>query len=254
MKFDSLSEKCNYYRSLTDYKLIPNLPVIIMLDGRSFSKVIKKRFSLPFDKRFIDMMDFTAKKLCAEIEGCRLAYVQSDEISLFLEDYKTIKSNSFFGYRLTKVLSIAASIATGYFNRELWKIYPEADPIQFDCKAWNVPNLNDVYAWFLHRQNDCVRNSKQQVAQSHYSHKQLEGLSADNQVQKLKDEKGISWWHDFRDEERYGRIVLKEKEHFRNEELGVEYDRSVWKAYPGFELNKDKDRFMELICPTPEEE
>lgn len=184
MKFNNLADKCNYYRSLTDYKLIPNQPVLVMLDGRSFSKVIKKRFKLPFDQRFIDIMNLVSIKLCESIDGCKIAYTQSDEISLFLEDYKTIKTESYFGYRLTKLLSIIPSIATGYFNREFWKIFPNADPVQFDAKVWNVPNLNEVYAWFLHRQLDCVRNSKQQVAQQYYSHKELKGIVVDDQDRK----------------------------------------------------------------------
>lgn len=38
MIFKTLEEKCNYYRSLTDYKLLPNGYIVVMLDGRSFSK------------------------------------------------------------------------------------------------------------------------------------------------------------------------------------------------------------------------
>ena len=250
MKFDSLSDKCNYYRSLTDYRLIPGQPVLVMLDGRSFSKLIKKKFALPFDDRFIEMMNKTTEKLCAEIGGAKIAYVQSDEISLFLEDYKTINTDSFFGYRLTKLLSIIPSIATGYFNKELWKIFPDSDPVQFDCKVWNVPNLNEVYSWFLYRQNDCVRNSKQQVAQKYYSHKELHGLLVDDQVQKVKDEKGISWWHDFDEGKKYGRLIWKEKEHHINQERNLEYDRSVWKSHPGFDLNKEREKFMDLIKPA----
>ena len=248
MNFKSLADKCEYYRSLTDYRLIPGLPVLVMLDGRSFSKLVKKRFNLPFDERFIEIMNMTAEKLCAEVGGARLAYVQSDEISLFLEDYQTPQTDSFFGYRLTKLLSIISSIATGYFNKEFWKLYPDLSPAQFDCKAWNVPNLNEVYACFLHRQNDCVRNSKQQVAQQYYSHKELQGLLLDEQIQKLKDEKGISWWHDFSEGEKYGRLIWKETEHHIDTDRGIEYDRSVWKTHPGFNLNGEgRDTFMGLI-------
>ena len=44
----------------------------------------------------------------------------------------------------------------------------------FDCKCWNVPTYNDVFAWFLFRQIDCVRNSKQQAAQTYICHKKLQ--------------------------------------------------------------------------------
>ena len=42
MKFNSLKDKCEYYRSMTDYKVMPNCSIIIMLDGHCFSKKVKK--------------------------------------------------------------------------------------------------------------------------------------------------------------------------------------------------------------------
>lgn len=86
MKFNSLKEKYNYYRSLTDYRLIQNSYVMVMLDGRSFSKKIKKCFERPFSKGFINIMNNTAKYLCEKVGGCKIAYVQSDEITLILKD------------------------------------------------------------------------------------------------------------------------------------------------------------------------
>ena len=55
MTFETLKDKCLYYRSLTDYKLMPSSYVICMLDGRSFSKIIKNKFKKPFDETFAQM-------------------------------------------------------------------------------------------------------------------------------------------------------------------------------------------------------
>ena len=77
-----------------------------MLDGRSFSKMVKNKFELPFDDNFIDMMNETAKYICKKIQGALFAYVQSDEISILLSD----KGDTFFGGRLNKMQSIIASI------------------------------------------------------------------------------------------------------------------------------------------------
>ena len=38
MNFKNLEDKCLYYRNLSDYRLVPNQYVIMMLDGRAFSK------------------------------------------------------------------------------------------------------------------------------------------------------------------------------------------------------------------------
>ena len=97
MKFQSLKEKCEYFRSLSDYKLVPNSYVIIMLDGRSFSKMIKNKYKKPFDETFIDMMNETAKYLLQNVQGVKFAYVQSDEISILVTDFDTPMTDSPFG-------------------------------------------------------------------------------------------------------------------------------------------------------------
>ena len=79
---------------------------------------------------------------------------------------------------------------------------------QFDCKCWTVPNQNEAFAWFLYRQLDCVKNSKQQTAQTYLPHKQLVGHNADEQIEMCKNERGIDW-NDFEDSKKYGRFVYK---------------------------------------------
>ena len=184
MKFEGLEDRMLYYRGLSDYRLIPNSYVLLMLDGRSFSSFVKNYFEKPFDDKFINMMNETAKYLCEKIQGCKFAYVQSDEISLVITDFDTPNSDSFFGYRLEKILSISASMASAKFNQLMTlevlrravdgldeygcinteEVIANAKLFEFDCKAWNVPSYNDVFAWNLFRQNDCLKNSKQQAA------------------------------------------------------------------------------------------
>ena len=64
MKFEGLEDRMLYYRGLSDYRLIPNSYVLLMLDGRSFSSFVKNYFDKPFDDKFINMMNETAKYLC----------------------------------------------------------------------------------------------------------------------------------------------------------------------------------------------
>ena len=71
MRFNSLEDRMNYYRGLTDYKLMPKSYVMVMLDGRSFSTMIKNKFEKPFDNKFINMMNETAKYVCSKVEGAK---------------------------------------------------------------------------------------------------------------------------------------------------------------------------------------
>ena len=216
-----LGDRMKALQSLRDYKLDKKEYVLCHIDGRAFSKLIKHNFELPFDDKFIDFMNQTAIYLCKSIQ-CKLAYVQSDEISLLLTDFSKEETGNFFQYRLCKLQSVIASLATGEFNK-LWlldqvtkrpdipanNIVKDYKPVQFDCKAWNVYEYNDAFAWFKFRQNDCIRNSKQQAAQTYVKpKKKLVGLSSDQQIELLKNEYGIDW-NEYSNGKKYGRLIRR---------------------------------------------
>lgn len=222
MKFETLKDKMYYYRSLSDNKLMPKSYVLMMLDGKKFSSYTKK-FKKPFDEKFINAMNETAIFLCKNIEGVKIAYTQSDEISLLLTDFEKPETNCWFDYRLSKMLSIAASLATAKFNQlmALDLIYPpvqnDAEDViknmalaQFDCKAWNVPTRNDAIAWFCFRQNDCIRNSVSMVGNTYFSHKELMYKNTDVVKEMLLNEKNIDW-SEFPKGQKQGRIIVKKR-------------------------------------------
>lgn len=261
MRFDTLKQKCEFYRSLTDYKLMPNSYVLAMVDGHCFSKMIKNKFDKPFDDMFINMMNETAKYLCENIQGAKFAYTQSDEISILITDFDTPMTDSFFSFRLCKMQSLIAAMATAKFNQlyfntvqaykyfNKFKEMKEPPLCTFDCKVWTVPNANDAYAWFLYRQTDCIKNSKAQTAQAYLSHKSLVGLTADEMIAKLKDEKGVDW-NTFENGKKYGRVIRKvETEMEKDLPNGqhVEFVRNVWTPVGACDLKLTNEWLKELI-------
>lgn len=268
MYFNTLEDKCKYYQSLSDYRLMPGCYVLVHLDGRGFSKLIKNKFNKPFDKRFIDIMNEVAAYLCANVMNCKLAYVQSDEITLVLNDMQNPKSDSFFGYRINKMQSIMASMAASKFNMLMLsnkftntlKCNVTTDDIfnemknmklaEFDCKVWNVLSFNDVYAWILFRNIDCVRNSKQMAAQTFISHKNLMGKNTDEQIELLKKLHNIDW-NDFDNGMKYGRAIVKET-YTKTLEDGNTCLRTRWVPIEMFSMADDntKDDMKELIQIT----
>ena len=234
MIFKNLKEKCNYYRDLTDYKLMPNCYVMAMIDGKNFSKLVKNKFEKPFDDWFISAMDKTAVHLCKNIQNCVAAFVQSDEISLIMKD-NTLTCMPFDG-RLCKLQSIIPSMATACFNKELIKrnltAGMDVDSITdlpdycFDCKVWTVPSVNDAMAWILYRQIDCIRNSKQQFAQTYVPHKELVGKDSDSQIMLCEEKTGFSWYA-IGDNKKYGRLFCK-YEVLKQTPDGVDYIRKEW--------------------------
>lgn len=261
MRFETLEQKCNFYRSLTDYRLLPNSHILVMVDGHKFSSVIKKKFKRPFDDDFIRMMNEVAIYLCENIQGAKFAYVQSDEISVLITDFDTPETDSYFGFRLCKLQSLIASMATAKFNQlyAIKNINEGMNPEKaltlctFDCKAWTVPNANDAYAWFLYRQNDCIKNSKSQTAQSCCSYKELLRLTADEMIQFALEMRGVKW-EEFSDDKKFGRIIRRvpvqmekdiEKKDGTTEHLV--FTRQVWTAEAAPVINTDGSLIRELI-------
>ena len=269
MHFNTLKEKCEHLRAITDYRLTPNSYVIAMLDGHCFSRLIKKNYKLPFDAKFMHYMDETAQYLLQNIQGAKFAYVQSDEISILITDFDTPETDSCFGFRLCKMQSLFASMAAAKFNQlviadlvdekaesilydlpfgSLRDFVKDITPASFDCKVWTVPSYNEAYGWFLYRQHDCTRNSKQQAAQTYFSHKSLLKLNADEQIEKLKKEKGIDW-NEYTNGEKYGRIIYRVPTICTRDVNGEElsFIRNTWTAIGSEPFDNENNIIRNLI-------
>lgn len=202
---DSLGGRMKEYEFITRNSLIRNLPVIVRLDGRAFH-TFTKGFRKPMDSIISTCMINTMQELCNSTQGCKLGYTQSDEISLFLCDYDSIKSSSFLKNNIQKITSILASKATNSFNSTLITMMASMDEsdkrkdlirkkifkAEFDCRAFNLPR-NEVINYFIWRQQDAVRNSIQGLGQSVYSQKELHEVNMKDLQNKLFTEKGINW-------------------------------------------------------------
>ena len=263
MDLDNLRKRANYFRDMRNYILDNRSYVLVMVDGRKFSSKIKKRFKLPFDEDFISIMNETAIYICRNISGCKFAYTQSDEISFVITDFDNENTSPFYGNRLCKMQSIVASLATCKFNQLMFAyklkcsgdndihsiLNDDSNLYQFDCKAWNVPTLNDVYEWFLFRQIDCVRNSKYQAARTYISHKRLNALKSIEQIELLKNETGIDW-NEYPDGIKFGRFIYKERFNetisFINNKSGkqesIDVERAKFVAHDGVNISTEEGK------------
>ncbi len=117
MKRDDLGNRMKtFYEQIPKTRLMRRTPVVIRIDGKAFH-TFTRGFKRPFDDVLIKTMQETAKYLCENIQGCSLAYTQSDEISLLLIDYQRFETSAWFDYEIQKMCSISASMATMAFNR-----------------------------------------------------------------------------------------------------------------------------------------
>ena len=98
-----------YYESIPKTKLMRRTPVAIRIDGKAFH-TFTCGFNKPFDKILMQSMQETMKYLCENIQGCVFGYTQSDEITLILTDYATIKTDAWFEYNVQKLTSITENM------------------------------------------------------------------------------------------------------------------------------------------------
>jgi tRNA(His) 5'-end guanylyltransferase len=166
----NLGDRMKDYERVTEIFLPKRIPVIIRIDGRAFHTYTKKHFGKKYSEDFTLNMIETAKEVVKAVQGCNLAYCQSDEINLLLTDYKTVDTQPWFNYNLRKICSISASVATAAFNKY------SKEPVQFDSRAFSVPQ-DDVCNYFIWRQQDAIRNSTQMLGYEHYSAKKLHKVS-----------------------------------------------------------------------------
>ena len=151
-----------FYEEIPKTKLMRRTPVAIRIDGKAFH-TFTRGFKRPFDEVLIKTMQQTTQYLCQNIQGCVLGYTQSDEITLILVDYQTLTTEAWFDYRVEKLCSISASMATMAFNKFFYenvfqyngmasmdmsnKKYPYKEiyakaiekGAMFDARAFNIP-------------------------------------------------------------------------------------------------------------------
>ena len=158
----------------------------------------------PVDHKLQDCMWDAAKHLCMNIQGAKLAYIQSDEISVLVTDYEQRNTEGWFDYQIQKMASVAASLATGAFYKKFMFNFPDYNGIPaFDARVYNVP-IHEVNNYMIWRQQDATRNSISSLAQANFSHKQLHGVDCDAMQEMLFSQKGINWNDDCPTEQKRG--------------------------------------------------
>ena len=210
---DSLGDRMkNNYENRAKTYLVRRMPVIIRLDGRAFH-TFTRGFKKPYDEIFHNAMNETMKYLCENIQGCKLGYTQSDEITLLLTDYDTLTTDAWFDNNVQKICSVSASMATMAFNKNLNKYYAEAlfelgcpigcdeymttlnkklDSAMFDSRCFNIPK-EEVTNCFIWRQQDATRNAIQMLGQCNFTHKELQGKSCNDIQDMLMLQQGINF-------------------------------------------------------------
>ena len=282
---DQLGDRMkDFYEDRTRYKLARRTNTIIRIDGKAFH-TYTKGLERPFDLGLMEDMNKTTEYLCQNIQGAKFGYVQSDEISILITDYDDISTHAWFDGNLQKMASIAASLATAKFNQlrmarfarnegteSAWRdeLFISDSQItdfklaMFDARVFQIPYQEEVFNYFIWRQQDATRNSISSVAQTYFSTTELKGKKTNDMQDMLMVQKEINW-NDFSPREKRGALIRKVERQFVRKDIdpiddgktyaidkGNIYTRNVWEADPETPIfSKDKD-YLKGLMPNTE--
>lgn len=153
--------------------------VLVRVDGKAFHTWTRKaQLNRPFDVDMHYAMEHATVKTAMEMQGFRIAYMQSDEATFLLENLKP-ESGAWFDYKVQKLASITASMFTLYFNLFMRSRDPLAPgwvpPAYFDARAFSMP-LEDAANNFVWRQQDNTRNVIQAQAHKEFGHAEVQNV------------------------------------------------------------------------------
>jgi tRNA(His) guanylyltransferase len=254
------------YEDRTRFSLPRRTYTIIRLDGKAFH-TYTKGLDKPFDQGLSDDIDTAIKAIMPQIQGAVFAYTQSDEISILVTDFALPTTDAWFDGNLQKMCSVSASLMTAQFNqaRVLRKVYSK-EPIEhingmelayFDARIFTIPDPTEVMNYFIWRNNDCARNSLSMVAQDKFSHTELQGKGG-TELHEMLHAKGVNWANDYTDDQKNGRLIVKEKYVATRKELNIpegvnyiipteELFRHRWTKISAWKFTEEKHRLRDMI-------
>jgi tRNA(His) guanylyltransferase len=279
---DELGERMkSQYEHRTRFSLPRRTFTIIRLDGKSFH-TYTKGLAKPFDLDLIKDMDGAIIQIMSEIQGAVFAYTQSDEISILVTDFATPNTDAWFDGNIQKIVSVSASLITAQFNR--FRAYrwnrvrkannfmsyhmgeetadnADATPFQlafFDSRVFTIPDRTEVMNYFIWRNQDCARNSVSMVAQSLFSHKELQGKNTSEMQEMMFSKHGLNW-ADYDPSLKNGRLIVKETyvSEFNPQSIdissscvsmaGTGTTRNRWVTKPAWKFTEDKENLKKMI-------
>jgi len=221
-KMSSLSDRMKSHENIYRQYLPKKQYYIVRCDMRVGGRYTNS-LNKPFDDNFIESMNYAARILTHEIQGADFAFIQSDEISVVFSDLQSLESEAWAWFRgnMQKICSVSASIVSNCFNKSIlineYNHCPEESAIlafkefaQFDARVFSISQRHEVLNYFLHRQQDCTRNSIQMLARSVASHKECNNKNTD-ELQELIFQKSGKNWNDLATHIKRGSAIYKDE-------------------------------------------
>lgn len=231
VQISSIGARMKSYESMTSLQLPSKTWAVLRLDGKAFHSYTRD-LQRPFDKLFLvdmtNLMTFLARK----IGGAVFGYTQSDEISIIFHDLGSPQQELWFGGKVQKIVSVAASYAGAQWS----VLRNDVDNFGvFDARVFPLPSVEEVKNYLLWRQQDSLRNALFMAASEFFTHKQLLGKKFSEKISMLES-LGIDWREEYPARARLGaiagRVANEEEVTYTRKDTGEEMStlaaRSFW--------------------------
>lgn len=197
-----LKDRIISYQDASDYKLMARVPLIIVINGRSFSKNTEL-LDKPFCHKFKECILSTTLKLCMEVEGAVFAYQHNDEIILLIRNDQSPETTPWFDNKIQKIASVTASIATMHFNSCANAIgLNMMNESIFSSQVFLVPTIAEAVNTMIYKQQQnfyssvqfaCLYELLNKKYDKHIIKEMLNGLSIDEKIDLLNQECNINF-------------------------------------------------------------
>ena len=196
-----LADRISGYQAMADTKLLSRVPIIILVNGRSFSK-ITSLLDKPFCPKFSECILNTMLRLCTDIEGALFAYQYNDEIVIVARNDQNNETIPWFDNRAQKICSITSSIATLHFNRCATAVDLNLmGEAIFASQVFVVPNIMEATNTLVYKQQNNFQTSIQFACFYELLNKydkdtirsMINGLSIDEKIDLLHQECNIDF-------------------------------------------------------------
>ena len=155
-----LTDRITSYAALSNYKLLAKLPVIITINGRSFSKTTSL-LDKPYSAKFMEALCATATRLIQDIDGSIFAYIFNDEIVIVVRNDQHLDTMPWCDNDIQKIGSTVASIATLFFNNYAASIELDLTDATFATNIFVVPNVTEAINVIIAKQQQNSQSSVQ---------------------------------------------------------------------------------------------
>ena len=194
-----LKDRIESYQDQTEFKLLNKLPIVTVVNGRSFA-TITSNLQKPFSEKFSECMLATMLKLCSEIEGAFFAYHHNDEVVIISRNDQSSDTIPWLDNKIQKISSLSSAIATLQFNSSVPSLNLLGDA-HFYCKVFTVPSIQEAINTIIYKQQQNFYTSIQFACFYELLKKydrssikeMIQGLSFDEKIELLLQECNVDF-------------------------------------------------------------